>query len=252
MADIYQQIKESLDDGYTDAEAIAIRTGLETDQVEAYLSRGKQKSSGRRSRVMEDLREIDVLISISQSAFRDRPGQSQATALNMLMSARRALRAELDTTTDPTDQVRKVDESLLVPFLKATILAAGSAFRSTIDEATHFLDPSQIARLQDLVQRQYRLVGGEVQKSYETLNAGLLQHFQTSEADGYALMEASRKAVADSAASLPKSAAKAARKPGKAPKTASGGQKRAAFRRLHRVSGEIRDVLQSISRLFPA
>ena len=264
MANIYNQIEESLSDGYSDAEAIAIRTGLDVSTVEGYLDAGKEsgKASSRKGRVLEDLREVDSLIKISQAAFRERPGQSHATALQMLMNARRALRAELDSTADPADQVRSLDETIIVPFLKAVILAAGSSFRSTIDEGTHFMDASQVARLQDLVQRQYRLMGGEVQKAYEALHTSLLRHFQTAEADGYALLEASRAEVAASRASLPAKARKelergrsgtekVRKKPESGRLDAGKAEKGRKMARFHRIAPELRALAAGIRSAFP-
>lgn len=169
-------IENSKDDGFDDAEAISLRSGLPQAEIEAAMTEVEDARSPS-ERLRDSLREIDRALTKAYETYDAKPHQGSANSISVLTRTRRDLIRDLEACRDPTDIVRGLDVRALGPFVRSVITSSTSALSNAIDQAVEQIEKHGKLTGDDkrrLLSNAIRAYGTDIDSAYGKMISALL------------------------------------------------------------------------------
>lgn len=180
-------IRQCLEEGYVDPEIISLRSGVDVEEVEAYLQRKgiavRRASQDQQQSPAQILRtEIASLqenMKVASETFRDNPSGQNASAIKTLHTAWLQLVDRLARLDDPEDNLRITDSQVFGPLVQDMLMSVGS-FVHTIQADLMDMLPDRSSQLREMFERSFRLAGEQIKAAYIKAVGRLQNQFCTN------------------------------------------------------------------------
>lgn len=180
-------IRQCLEEGYVDPEIISLRSGVDVEEVEAYLQRKgiavRRVSQDQQQSPAQILRtEIASLqenMKVASETFRDNPSGQNASAIKTLHTAWLQLVDRLARLDDPEDNLRITDSQVFGPLVQDMLMSVGS-FVHTVQADLMDMLPDRSSQLREMFERSFRLTGEQIKAAYIKAVGRLQNQFCTN------------------------------------------------------------------------